>query len=114
MLSLARSPLRPRRLAASAAATAATPSAMLAKSLKSSLQATYNAHHSGFKFTTLTCKIAAAGTTASCQAHFTDASARAVGVLQVHVTIDRSTGAVNYKAVSIKCTDSKTGKAFAC
>jgi hypothetical protein len=97
-----------------ATAAAATPSAMLAKSLKPKIQATYKAHKSGFTFTTVTCKIAASGATAVCQAHFTDKAARALGVLGVDAKINRSTGGVTWQAVSIKCTDAKTGAKFKC
>jgi hypothetical protein len=95
-------------LAASASATAATPSAMLAKTLKTSMQATYDQHKSGFVFTTVTCKIASTGRTARCQAHFTDKAARLLGVIQVSIEI-ASSGGVQYQPTSITCTDSKTG-----
>jgi hypothetical protein len=35
-------------------------------------------------------------------------------VLQVDAKINRSTGAVSYQAVSLACTDSKTGAKITC
>ncbi|HUY72435.1 MAG TPA: hypothetical protein VMV08_09340 [Gaiellaceae bacterium] len=101
-------------LAASATAGAITPSAALARSLKPSIQATYTKHKTGFLFTTVSCKIAASGATATCQAHFTAKAERALGVLRVAAKINRSTGAVSYQAVSLACTDSKTGAKITC
>jgi hypothetical protein len=101
-------------LALSSSAAAATPSVALANSLKPSLQATYDKHKSGFKFTVVSCKVAASGTTATCQAHFSATAERALGVLKVDVKIDRSTGGVSYQAVSIACTDSKSGAKITC
>jgi hypothetical protein len=100
-------------LALSPAAAAITPSAALARSLKPSLQATYDRHKLGFRFTTVSCRIAASGTTATCEAHFSAAPERALGVLTVDVKINRSTGAVGYQAVALRCTDSKTGAKLA-
>ncbi len=97
-----------------ASAGAVTPSVALARSLKPSLQATYDKHKAGFKFTVVSCKIAASGTTAACEAHFSATAERALGVLKVEVKIDRSTGGVSYQAVSIACTDSKSGAKFKC
>jgi hypothetical protein len=97
-----------------ATAGAMTPSAALARSLKPSIQATYTKHKTGFLFTTVSCKIAASGTNATCQAHFTAKAERAVGVLLVDAKINRSTGAVSYQAVSLSCADSKTGAKVTC
>jgi hypothetical protein len=100
-------------LAASTTASAASPAVALAASLKRSMQASYTEHKTGFVFTAVVCKLAATGTTATCQAHFTATSIRAIGVIQVNAKIDRSTGGVSYQPVSIKCTDSKTHKPLA-
>ena len=97
-----------------AAAGAMTPSVALAASLKPSLQATYDRHKTGFRFTTVVCKIAASGVSARCQARFTAPAERALGVLQINATINRSTGGVSYQPVSITCTDSKSGAKITC
>jgi hypothetical protein len=101
-------------LLCSPAAGAITPSAALARSLKPSIQATYNRHHTGFLFTTVSCKIAASGLTATCQARFTAAAERAVGVLQIDAKINRSTGGVSYQPVSIACRDAKSAAKITC
>jgi hypothetical protein len=101
-------------LAAGPPAGAATPAARLAKSLKTSMQAYYHKGTPGLKITTVTCKIAASGATARCHAHFTVKSERAVGVFQVAATIDRSTGGVRTRTLSVTCKDSKTGAKLTC
>jgi hypothetical protein len=101
-------------LIASASAGATTPAAALAKGLKTDMQRNYDQHHVGFVFTTVTCKIAANGATARCQAHFTSKGAGLIGVIQVNVTSNASGAGVQYNPVSIACKDSKTGKAVKC
>ena len=98
-------------LAAGAPAGAATPApaVTLAKVIKKAMQKSYDQHKVAFTFTTVTCKIASTGTTAACQAHFTDKAAQLVGVIQVAVTIKPKTGEVDYQPTSIACNDSKTG-----
>ncbi len=101
-------------LAVGAPAGAATPATMLAKTLKGSMQKYYGKTVPGLRITSVTCKIAAARTSALCRAHFTVESERAVGVFKVSALIDRSTGGVRTKTLSAACYDSKTGAKLTC
>ena len=95
-------------------AGAANPNRQLAASLKGSMSTYYAKAEPGLKITTVTCKIAAAGTTARCQAKFTMVAKRAKGVFQLAIQIDRSTGGVTTHTVSAKCADAKTNRAISC
>jgi hypothetical protein len=92
-------------------AGAVSPAVGLAKQLKGSMQSYYA--KSDLKFTTVTCKIAANGSVANCQAHFTVAAKRAVGVFQVRVT-QTASGTARTKTISVACKDSKTGAKVSC
>lgn len=95
-------------------AAASTPSGLLAKYLKRSMQASYNKTTPGLRITTVTCVIAPGGASAQCQAHFTIYKERANGVFQVHAKINTKTGGVTTHTTSVKCTDSTSGEPLRC
>lgn len=99
---------------ASAGQLAQTPDGALAASLKASMKAFYAKSVPDLALTTVRCVIAAGGTTAHCQAHFTIKPASELGVFRVSATIDRSTGGVRTKTLSAACTSTKTGKPVTC
>jgi hypothetical protein len=101
-------------LAGSTGAVAASPALMLAKSLKASMQASYDKSYPGLELTTVSCVIAADGRSAHCQAHFTISAQRLDGLFQVSALIDRTTGGVHTRTLSVACTDAKTGTHAAC
>jgi hypothetical protein len=100
-------------LVVTAAAGAATPAQGLAKQLKASMQSYYARSEPGLRFTTVTCKISRARTSARCNAHFTFASKHAAGVFVVAVA-GAGGGTVQTKTLSVRCTDTRTGKKRAC
>jgi hypothetical protein len=97
-----------------ATAGAATPSVLLAKKLRSSMQTYYTKTQPGLKIIGVACKIAASGTSATCQAHFTVAAKRALGVFALSVQINTSTGSITTRTVGATCRDSKTGAKLSC
>jgi hypothetical protein len=98
-------------LALSAAAAAVSPAVGLARQLKSSMQSYYA--KSGLTFTTVTCTIAAARTTATCKAHFKAPAKQAVGIFTVKVT-ETTAGNAQTRTVAVTCKDSKTGAKVGC
>ena len=112
--------LRAAALAAAAAlataglALAATPARQFARELKASMQSYYTRTQPGLRITGVTCAIPAAGTTGTCHAAFTRASEQAVGVFVIGLAIDRSTGDVKTRTLSVSCRDAKTGARVAC
>ena len=58
----------------------------------------------------MTCKIAASGKTARCNAHFTVTGAHAGGDFVLGVTINKTTGQIHTKTLSAVCKDTQTGK----
>jgi hypothetical protein len=101
-------------LALSATATAATPAQSLAARLKTSLQNYYVQANPAFEMGVVTCKIAAGGKTARCNAHFTVTGAHAGGDFVLSVTINRTSGEIHTKTLSAVCKDTKTGKTLHC
>ena len=101
-------------LALSGTAGAATPAQSLAVRLKTSMQNYYVQANPKFKMGTVTCKIAASGKTARCNAHFTVTGAHAGGDFVLGVTINKTTGQIHTKTLSAVCKDTQTGKALKC
>jgi hypothetical protein len=95
-------------------AGAASPSQRLAAQMKANMQAYYNKAYPGLKIATTTCKIAPAGTSANCKAHFTWVKQRAVGVFTIVAKIDPSSGGVVPRTTGATCKDSKTGAKLVC
>ena len=101
-------------LALSGTAGAATPAQSLAVRLKTSMQNYYVQANPKFKMGTVTCKIAASGKTARCNAHFTVTGAHAGGDFVLGVTINKTTGQIHTKTLSAVCKDTQTGKTLKC
>jgi hypothetical protein len=96
------------------ASGAATPNEIaLAKTLKTEMQRTYNARHAGTRFTTVTCRINAAGTGARCVAHFTRKAQGLKGSYRVTVAADAA-GNASWKATSVSCANLRTGAKVEC
>ena len=101
-------------LAPPAGAARITPSAMLARELKASMQSFYARRYHGLEITTVTCTIAGNGTTGHCLAHFTIGSRHADGVFTLLETIDPTIGSVSTKTLAVSCHDSRTGTRRRC
>jgi hypothetical protein len=97
-----------------AAPVAQSPATKLAAALKTSMQRTYKTTVPGLVFRRVTCKLSANLKTAQCDARFTWAAQRRNGVYKVTASIDRTTGGVRWRATSVSCTNSQTGKKVAC
>lgn len=107
---LAAAVLAPAALAAPADPAAAK----LAVSLKTSMTKTYKATVPGLVFTTVSCTLAKDRTSGRCAAAFTWKAQKRKGVYQVQTKIDTSTGGVQWRAISVACTSTATGKKIAC
>jgi hypothetical protein len=68
----------------------------------------------GLVFGRVTCKLAANLKSGHCKARFTYAARQLNGVYQVAATIDPRTGGVHWRATSVSCTNTRTGKKVAC
>jgi hypothetical protein len=89
-----------------------TPAAGVARQLKGQMQTYYTKAYPGLKITTVTCKIARSGASATCKAHFAYVRQRTIGVFTIAVV--GSGGSAQTKTVAVSCTDTKTGKKLAC
>jgi hypothetical protein len=101
-------------LAAGAAAGAATPAQQLARQLKASLQAYYARTQPGLVITSVACSIPAGGATGTCRAQFRRAAMQAEGVFVIGLRIDRGTGSVATRTLSVSCRDARTGVRLRC
>ncbi len=88
--------------------------AMLAASLKTSMRSYYARTWPGLRLTGVTCTLSANEQHGSCQARFTLASRGLVGVFGLSETIDRSSGVVHTRTVSLACTNPKSGARASC
>jgi hypothetical protein len=87
---------------------------VLARHLKTSMQASYKKTVPGLRFTTVTCSLAHGAARGSCKASFTLASRGLKGVYTVTAAVDRKTGSVHWTATSVACTDARTGRRVSC
>ena len=101
-------------LAAGGAAGAAAPAQQFARQLRASLQAYYSRTQPGLVITSVACSIPAAGTAGTCRARFTRAAKRADGVFVIGLRIDRRTGSVATRTLSVSCRDARTGARLPC
>jgi len=101
--------------APAAAATPVDPAvAKLAKALKTSMASTYKPTVPGLVFTEVSCTLAKDHRSGRCAAAFTWKAQKRKGVYQVQTKIDPSTGGVQWRAISVACTSTATGKKIAC
>ena len=88
--------------------------AKLAAALKTSMAKTYKPTVPGLVFTKVSCKLAKDQKSGTCQAAFTWKEHKRKGVYQVQTKIDPRTGGVQWRAISVACTSTATGKTIKC
>ena len=84
------------------------------KAVKTSMQKTYKTTVPGLVFHRVSCTLAANLKSGRCKASFTYPAQHLNGVYQVAATIQQKTGGVRWRATSVSCTSSRTGKKVDC
>jgi hypothetical protein len=99
----------------SLAAPAADPDAVrLASALKRSMQASYKTAVPGLVFRRVTCTLTANMRSGRCRAGFSYPPREFDGVYQITASINAKTGGVRWRATSVACTSTRTGKKIPC